>query len=204
MSLTSGKGPLGRERAGRFSAPVPEGVAYVEPHPRRIQALLDDRFVIDTEHALLGAPRRAAPWPTRSRPTRSATSRHPSPPGPATSQVRWDAATRGSRRAGSWSTTRPTPTTGSTADRHRRHLRVEVAGTTLVDTDDTVILFETALDAEALRPPARHVRTDLLRRTPTTSYCNYKGHATYWAAVVGDTIVDDVAWSYEEPLPESS
>jgi len=46
------------------------------------------------------------------------------------------------------------------------------------------------------------VRTDLLRRTDTSSYCNYKGYATYWAAVVGDTVIDDVAWSYEDPPPE--
>jgi uncharacterized protein (DUF427 family) len=48
------------------------------------------------------------------------------------------------------------------------------------------------------------VRTDLLRRTETASYCNYKGAATYWAAVVGDTEIPDVAWSYDDPLPESS
>ena len=47
------------------------------------------------------------------------------------------------------------------------------------------------------------MRTDLLRRTETTTYCNYKGEATYWSAVIGDTVVEDVAWSYEDPLPES-
>ena len=47
------------------------------------------------------------------------------------------------------------------------------------------------------------MRTDLLRRTATSSYCNYKGVATYWAAVIGHIVVDDVAWSYEDPLPES-
>ena len=36
-----------------------------------------------------------------------------------------------------------------------------------------------------------------------TSYCNYKGHATWWSAVVDDTVVEDVAWTYEDPLPES-
>ena len=48
------------------------------------------------------------------------------------------------------------------------------------------------------------VRTDLLRRSDTTSYCNYKGYATYWSAVIGDTVVEDVAWSYDDPLPETS
>ena len=47
------------------------------------------------------------------------------------------------------------------------------------------------------------MRTDLLRRSDTTSYCNYKGYATYWSAVIGDSVVDDVAWSYHDPLPET-
>ena len=28
--------------------------------------------------------------------------------------------------------------------------------------------------------------------------------ATYWSAVIGDTVVDDVAWTYDDPLPEST
>jgi uncharacterized protein (DUF427 family) len=27
--------------------------------------------------------------------------------------------------------------------------------------------------------------------------------ATYWSAVIGDTVVEDVAWSYPDPPPES-
>jgi uncharacterized protein (DUF427 family) len=85
----------------------------------------------------------------------------------------------------------------------RRRLRVEVAGATLVDSDDTIILFETALSPK-LYVRKELVRTDLLQASTTTTYCNYKGHCSYWSAVVGDELVDDVAWSYEDPLPESS
>jgi uncharacterized protein (DUF427 family) len=48
------------------------------------------------------------------------------------------------------------------------------------------------------------VRTDLLQRSQTTSYCNYKGDATYWSAVVNDVAHPDVAWSYPDTLPETS
>ena len=48
-----------------------------------------------------------------------------------------------------------------------------------------------------------HVRTDLLRRSDTLSYCNYKGFATYWSADVDGHLVDDIAWSYADPPPES-
>ena len=67
-----------------------------------------------------------------------------------------------------------------------RALRVVVAGTTLVDTSDTMVVFETAL-APVLYVDPSHVRTDLLHRSTTSSYCNYKGYATYWSAVIGDT-----------------
>ncbi|HTY29506.1 MAG TPA: DUF427 domain-containing protein, partial [Mycobacterium sp.] len=83
-----------------------------------------------------------------------------------------------------------------------RYLRVDVAGTTLVDTSDTVIVFETALPPRLYVTP-RHVRTGLLARSETTSYCNYKGRATYWSARIGDVTVEDIAWSYDDPLPES-
>jgi uncharacterized protein (DUF427 family) len=83
-----------------------------------------------------------------------------------------------------------------------RGLRVTVAGTRLVDTAETVIVFETALEPRLYVEPSL-VRMDLLRRTDSTSYCNYKGDATYWAAVIGDTVVEDVAWSYEDPPPET-
>jgi uncharacterized protein (DUF427 family) len=71
-----------------------------------------------------------------------------------------------------------------------------------VDTDDTTIVFETAVETRLYVDPA-HVRTDLLRRSETTTYCNYKGFATYWSAVLDDRVVDDVAWSYLDPPPET-
>ena len=67
---------------------------------------------------------------------------------------------------------------------------------------DTVILFETALRPRLYVSPAL-VTVELLRRSETSTYCNYKGYATYWSVVVGDTVVQDAAWSYDEPLPES-
>jgi uncharacterized protein (DUF427 family) len=71
-----------------------------------------------------------------------------------------------------------------------------------VDTTDTVIVFETALEPRLYVDPSL-VRTDLLRRSTTTSYCNYKGDATYWSAVIGHAVVEDVAWSYDDPPAET-
>ena len=76
------------------------------------------------------------------------------------------------------------------------------AGTTLVDTSDTIIVFETALAPRALRRPVACAHRPVAA-LDTSSYCNYKGYATYWSAVIGDTVVEDVAWSYDDPLPET-
>jgi uncharacterized protein (DUF427 family) len=44
---------------------------------------------------------------------------------------------------------------------------------------------------------------DALEKSATQTYCPYKGTATYWSYRVGTDTVADVAWSYEDPLPES-
>ena len=43
----------------------------------------------------------------------------------------------------------------------------------------------------------------LLARVDTTSHCPYKGQADYWSLSLGEIVVQDVAWSYRTPLPES-
>ena len=71
------------------------------------------------------------------------------------------------------------------------------------DTIRTIVLYETAL-APRLYVSKADVRTELLSVNPgTTSWCSYKGHATWWDATMADVTVANVAWSYEDPLPES-
>src|SRR5437899_763785 len=54
MSLVNGNGPFGHGRAGWANPGLPEGaIVYVEPHPRRIQAVVGDRVVLETEGALM-------------------------------------------------------------------------------------------------------------------------------------------------------
>jgi len=202
VSLTAARGPLGADPAGFFSAPVPHDLVYVEPHPRRVQAVVGGRTVIDTERALLvhrvGRPLAYA------FPTDQVGDLPAEPLAEATGyvQVPWEAVDTWFEEGRQLVHYPPNPYHRVDCRPTTRRLRVEAAGTVLVDTDDTVILFETALGPKLYVDPAV-VRTDLLRRTEPTSYCNYKGAATWWAAVVGDAIIDDAAWSYEDPLPES-
>lgn len=202
MSLAAGHGPFSGERVGWFSAEIPTDLVYVEPHPRRVQGLRDGRAVIDTERALL-VHRRGHPlsyaFPAEAvgdLPSR------PVPEAPGFVLVPWDAVDTWVEEGRRLVHYPPNPYHRVDCRPTRRALRVVVAGTALVDTADTVIVFETALDPRLYVDPA-HVRTDLLRRSDTVSYCNYKGEATYWSAVVGASTVADVAWSYPDPPPES-
>jgi uncharacterized protein (DUF427 family) len=204
MSLVAGRGPLSNDPAGWFSPaykPLPADVVYVEPHPRRVQAILGGRTVIDTERALLVH--------RRNRPLGYAflaeevlgLPNQPVPEAPGFVDVPWDAVDTWLEEGRTLVHYPPNPYHRIDCRPTKRRLRVGVAGMTLVDTDDTVIVFETALQARLYVDPSQ-VRTDVLRQSDTSTYCNYKGAATYWSAVIGDTVIGDIAWSYPDPPPE--
>ena len=198
----AGHGPLSKEPAGWFSFPLPDNVVFAEPHPRRIQALRYGRVVIDTERAVM-VHRHGRPlsyvFPEDDV---GGLASEPEPMVPGFVHVPWDAVDAWFEEGRKLVHYPPNPYHRVDCRPTGRALRVDVAGTMLADTVDTVIVFETALEPRLYVDPSL-VRTDLLRRSDTTTYCNYKGYATYWSAVVGDTIVEDVAWSYEGPPPES-
>lgn len=203
MSLVTGRGPLSSDPQGRFHPPLHPHTMFVEPHHRRIQAIQAGEVVLDTERALL-VHRRDTPlsyaFPTEDV---GGLPHEPVPEAPGFVTVPWravDAWLEEGRRLVHYP---PNPYHRVDCRPTHRRLRVSIDGTVLVDTADTVIVFETALAPRLYVDPAQ-VRTDLLIESATTSYCNYKGTATYWCAAVGDRTVEDVAWSYSEPLPESS
>lgn len=205
MSLVAGSGPLSSSRAGTLSLrgeAVDGPLVYVEPHARRVQALLGTTVVLDTERALLvhrqGAPLSYA-FPA------DVVGDLPSAPvaeAPGHVGVPWDAVDAWVEEGRRLVHYPPNPYHRIDCRPTRRRLEVLVGDVVLVDTDDTVIVFETAL-APRLYVHPRYVRTNLLRRTDTTSYCNYKGHATYWSAAAGDAVATDVGWSYADPPPEA-
>lgn len=83
-----------------------------------------------------------------------------------------------------------------------RHVRVEVDGVTVAETHRPTILFETGLPPRFYLPQT-DVRFDLLEPTDTVSHCPYKGRAEYWSVRAGDTVHEDIVWSYRTPLHES-
>jgi uncharacterized protein (DUF427 family) len=202
VSLVAGRGPLSDNPAGYFVPPLPDDVVFVEPHPRRVQALRGDRTVLDTERVLL-VHRRGHPLSYAFAAEEVGDLPHePVPEAPGFVRVPWDAVDVWLEEGRRLVNYPPNPYHRVDCRPTDRRLRVTVAGEVLVDTRDTMIVFETSVETRLYVSP-RHVRTELLRRSDTSSYCNYKGHATYWSAVVGDTLVADVAWTYDDPLPET-
>jgi uncharacterized protein (DUF427 family) len=84
-----------------------------------------------------------------------------------------------------------------------RHVRVVLAGVTIVDSRRPRLLIETGLPTRYYLPE-QDVRIDLLEPTGTTTQCPYKGQASYWSATIGERVFKDIVWSYRDPLPACS
>ncbi|MEO5874625.1 MAG: DUF427 domain-containing protein [Streptosporangiaceae bacterium] len=80
-------------------------------------------------------------------------------------------------------------------------VRVEVGGVTVAETASPWLLREGGLPVRYYLDP-QDVRMELLAPTDTESVCPFKGQASYWSVRLGETVHDDVAWSYEAPIPD--
>jgi uncharacterized protein (DUF427 family) len=76
---------------------------------------------------------------------------------------------------------------------------VRVEDTVVAISSRPLVLTETGCPARYYLPQA-DVRMDLLRSSATTSHCPFKGDAVYWSVETGDSVAEDVAWSYPEPF----
>ena len=79
-----------------------------------------------------------------------------------------------------------------------RDVRVQRDGQTLAQSSSPYILFEPPLPVRYYLAPG-DVNLDLLTASETTTYCAYKGRASY-LSVNGE----DLAWTYREPLREAT
>ena len=87
------------------------------------------------------------------------------------------------------------------------HIRVVHQGVVLAETTRALRVLETSHPPVFYLPP-EDVRLNLLERSPaSSSFCEFKGSATYWTldligepgATEGHVVVPDVAWSYPYP-----
>jgi uncharacterized protein (DUF427 family) len=172
-------------------------VIYVEPFPRRVRGLLDGTTVVDSDRVELVIetglqPRYSFPAEdvngVESRPDRA---------NPGHVRVAWDAVDQ-------WFEEDQQVDIHVRDPYHRidvvptsRHVQVSVDGTVVADTKAARGLYETGLPTRWYIPRT-DVRMELLQPSDTITHCPYKGTPVHWSARIGDAVVDDVAWSYDE------
>src|SRR4051812_16882078 len=81
-----------------------------------------------------------------------------------------------------------------------RAVRIEIGGEVVAETTRARLLFETGLPTRFYLPKD-DVRAEL-RPSDRRTYCPYKGEASYWSLDAGGRRRRDIAWSYEDPLPD--
>jgi uncharacterized protein (DUF427 family) len=94
-----------------------------------------------------------------------------------------------------WDYPRP-PRVEPTSDR----IRVIVDGVVVADSSRAQRVLETS-HPPAYYIPAEDVREDLLVASPSSSFCEYKGRASYASLRLPGRTVTDVAWRYLDPAP---
>lgn len=82
-----------------------------------------------------------------------------------------------------------------------RHVRVEIEGQVVAETNRPHLLYETGLPTRYYIPK-QDVRMDLLEPTDSTTQCPYKGVAVYWSFHAGGKSFNDIVWGYPAPIPE--
>ena len=97
----------------------------------------------------------------------------------------------------------PGPDHPITIERNPAHITVSVGGRVIADTHDALTL------REASYPPVQYIpRKDvdmsLLERTQHSTYCPYKGDASYYSIPAGGTKSVNAIWTYEAAFPAVS
>lgn len=84
-------------------------------------------------------------------------------------------------------------------DDHQPRMRGILQGETVLDTRRAKVLHETGI-LPVHYFPKDDVRFDLLEPTDHSTYCPFKGDASYWTLRLGGRTEENVAWGYAEPL----
>ena len=83
-----------------------------------------------------------------------------------------------------------------------RQVRLELDGQVLAVSSRPVLLFETMLPTRYYLPRA-DVTAELVP-SPTTTWCAYKGEASYFSVAAEGRLVPDLAWSYPDPQHDAA
>lgn len=79
-----------------------------------------------------------------------------------------------------------------------RHIQIVFNSEVIADTHHAFRVLETS-HPPVYYIPAEDVQMEFLTTTPRTSFCEFKGSATYWTIRVGEREAANAAWSYKSP-----
>lgn len=82
-----------------------------------------------------------------------------------------------------------------------QRIRVSAGTTLLADTQRALLVRESRHDDVYYLPKA-DVRFEHLEPTDTSTYCPFKGHASYHSVQTASGTLADCVWSYETPYDE--
>ena len=85
-----------------------------------------------------------------------------------------------------------------TTDRAEARVQVTVRGEVIADTREAIAMVEGNYPV-VYYLPRKDVKMDRLVRTSHTTYCPFKGHASYYSFADGP---QNAVWSYEQPYDE--
>ncbi|HWD58787.1 MAG TPA: DUF427 domain-containing protein [Stellaceae bacterium] len=83
------------------------------------------------------------------------------------------------------------------------HVRVMFGGKVIADSTDTLRVEETG-HGPVYYVPAKDMALDAMTKTEHTSYCPFKGHASYWTIEAGGKTAENAIWGYETPYDETA
>ncbi|KJZ15101.1 hypothetical protein TW85_05675 [Marinomonas sp. S3726] len=78
---------------------------------------------------------------------------------------------------------------------------VSYEGHVIAMSNNLLILDEAGLN-KVVYIPEKDIKMSLLAENKHTTYCPYKGHASYWSLKLEKETVENLAWGYKTPFLE--
>lgn len=85
----------------------------------------------------------------------------------------------------------------------KSHVRVMFGGKVIADSTDALRCEETG-HGPVYYIPAKDMALDLMQKTEHTTYCPFKGTASYWTINAGGKAAENAIWGYETPYDETA
>jgi len=85
-----------------------------------------------------------------------------------------------------------------------REIRIMLDGQVVAQSTNNVFLHETMLRTRYYLPFTSVAEPSMLVPSKTSTFCPYKGQASYYSLKVGDKLIEDAVWYYIYPTAESA